>query len=90
MSSIVGRTISQDRELEEPRSPQMTYKPVHQDSMALGDSLQGLSLRPSFLDTQPFSAAGLGRRRECWTCRWIRLPLASLLSRAWKTSFAFT
>jgi hypothetical protein len=90
MSSIVGRTISLEGELECQLRPHMSDTPEYQDRMVLGDSLQGSSLRPSFLDTQSFSAAGLRRRRECWTCRWIRLSLASLLSRAWNTSFAFT
>jgi hypothetical protein len=67
----------------------MIDKPEYQDSTALADSLHGWSLRPSLLDTRSFSAAGLWRRRECWTCRWIRLSLASLLSRAWNTSYAF-
>jgi len=68
----------------------MTDTADYQDSMALDDSPHGWSLRPSWLDTKSFSAAGLRRRRECWTCKWIRLSLASLLSRAWNTSFAFT
>jgi hypothetical protein len=68
----------------------MTDIPDYQHSMALADSPHGWSLRPSLLDTESLSAAGLERRRECWTCKWIRLSLASLLSRAWNTSFAFT
>jgi hypothetical protein len=54
------------------------------------DSIHLLLLRSSLRDTSAELSRALLGRRLCWTCRWIRLALASLLSRAWNTSFAFT
>jgi hypothetical protein len=55
----------------------------------VNDSFHLSSLRSSLQGTSA-ELGGAFLRRVCWTFRWIRLALASLLSRAWNTSFAFT